>query len=319
MQSRLAFASADAKGKETWPLTLRDAIRIGLDNSEIVRVIFQGKAAVPIGNCFGPCTAIPPIPIDLPKGIQIDRSSLVIGRLNADVSIPRFKSAVMADIRSINRQYWSLAEAYAALWTAAQTVHLGQEVVSIEQANLTLPHGGIADVVEAAQRLEAFQKVLASRKTEVQTSERQFRQLLGLPQSDGRQIIPFDHPTKEHVVFNRTECLEAMMQEQPDIVQKKAVTDLAKQKLTEARTAIATPSTNPLVRHDNNVNLASAQPSPRSNHPLANARAAICRDSLTGIPGPGGPANHPVTGPSPPRGRDRIPSLRKDQTPAKSG
>lgn len=168
----LALAGAGEKDKETWPLTLRDAIRIGLDNSEIVRVIFQGKAAIPIGNCFGPpCAAIPPIPIDLPKGIQIDRSSLVIGRLNADVSIPRFESAVMADIRSINRQYWSLAEAYAALWTAAQTVHLGQEVVSIEQANLTLPHGGIADVAEAAQRLEAFQKVLASRKTEVQTSE----------------------------------------------------------------------------------------------------------------------------------------------------
>ncbi len=272
----LALAGADDKDKETWPITLLAAIRIGLDNCEIVRVIWQGKQATPVGNCFGPPTsAIPPpspIPIDLPKGMRSDRSSLIIGRLNANVSIPRFKSAVMASICSINRQYWSLTEAHAALWAAEQTVNLARETVKFEEA--TEHHGGAADVAEARQRLEAFQKVLAGRKTEVDKSERQFRELLGLPQSDDRQIIPVDHPIKEHVIFDRAECLEVMMQKQPDIIQQKALRHLADQKLTEARNAITAASTNPLAHRDNDVNLASTQPSPRSNHPLANTRAA---------------------------------------------
>jgi outer membrane protein TolC len=274
----LAFASADAQEKETWRLTLREAIQIGLDNSEIVRVIAQGKQATPVGNCFGPPTAAipPPSPssIDLPKGMHSDRSSLLIGRLNADVSIPRFKSAVMASIRSINRQYLSLAEARAALWAAEQTVNLGQEVVRFEETDMMNYHGGIQSVAEATQRLEAFQKVLARRKTEVDKSERQLRQLLGLPQFDNRQIIPVDHPIKEHVIFDRAECLEVMMQKQPDIIQQKALRHLADQKLTEARNAITAASTNPLAHHDNDVNLASTQPSPRSNHPLTNTRTA---------------------------------------------
>jgi outer membrane protein TolC len=278
----LALVGAVDKDKETWPITLRAAIRIGLDNGEIVRVIWQGKQATPVSNCFGPPTAaIPPpslIPIDLPKGMHSDRSSLIIGRLNADVSIPRFKSAVMASIRSINRQYWSLAEAHAALWSAEQTVNLAQEAVKFEEAEmLSAPGRGnpaIAELADIAPRLDKFQKALANRKAEVADAERQLRKLLGLPQSDNRQIIPVDHPIKEHVIFDRAECLEVMMQKQPDIIQQKALRHLADQKLSEARNAITSASTNPLARHDNDVNLASAQPSPRSNHPLANTRTA---------------------------------------------
>ena len=87
----LAFASAGAKEKETWPLTSLTAIQIGLDNSEIVRVIAPGKQAVSVPNCFPP----PPISIDRPKGIQIDRSSVIIGRLvlgrgSSGIFEPRF-------------------------------------------------------------------------------------------------------------------------------------------------------------------------------------------------------------------------------------
>ena len=272
----LAGAGDKEKDKETWRLPLQSAIIIGLDNSEIVRVIAQGIQTVPIGNCFGePSAAIPPpIPIDLPKGVQIDRSSLIIGRLNADVSIPRFKSAVMAEICSIDRQYWRLAEAHTARWAAEQTVHIAQEVVGIEQANLTCTRGGIADLAEAAGRLEKFRKSFADRKADADKAERQLRQLLSLPQSDSREMIPVDHPIKLHVVFDRAECLEIMTQKQPDVIQQKEITDLATKKLAETRKAFADGSLKPEIRHDNDVNLASTQPPSRSNHPLANTRAA---------------------------------------------
>ena len=40
----------DPEAEEIWPLTLQEAIRIGLDNSEVVRVIPFGAQGIPIGG-----------------------------------------------------------------------------------------------------------------------------------------------------------------------------------------------------------------------------------------------------------------------------
>ena len=40
----------DPEAQEIWPMTLQEAIRIGLDNSEVVRVIAFGAQGIPIGG-----------------------------------------------------------------------------------------------------------------------------------------------------------------------------------------------------------------------------------------------------------------------------
>ena len=40
----------DPEAQEIWPMTLQQAIRIGLDNSEVVRVIAFGAQGIPIGG-----------------------------------------------------------------------------------------------------------------------------------------------------------------------------------------------------------------------------------------------------------------------------
>ena len=40
----------DPEAAEMWPMTLQEAIRIGLDNSEVVRVIAFGAQGIPIGG-----------------------------------------------------------------------------------------------------------------------------------------------------------------------------------------------------------------------------------------------------------------------------
>ena len=40
----------DPEAQEIWPMTLQEAIRIGLDNSEVVRVISLGAQGIPIGG-----------------------------------------------------------------------------------------------------------------------------------------------------------------------------------------------------------------------------------------------------------------------------
>ena len=94
------------EAKEDWPMTLQAAIRIGLDNSEIVRVIAFGAQGIPIGS-FEP---LPPNPGAVTKPAKSNAAPIVIARLNADANPWRFKAEVMAELRSIEQQYWNLAQ-----------------------------------------------------------------------------------------------------------------------------------------------------------------------------------------------------------------
>ena len=63
----------DPEAEEIWQLTLQDAIRIGLDNSEVVRVISFGAQGIPIGG-------FEPTPLNTGAGAGI-ASSLGAGTL----------------------------------------------------------------------------------------------------------------------------------------------------------------------------------------------------------------------------------------------
>jgi outer membrane protein TolC len=230
--------ATEPEPQEVWPLTLHDAIRISLDNSESIRVIPFGKQIIPIAG-FLPVEAAgaPPttMAVDLPNGIKPDNSSIVIARLNADASSFRFKSEVMALVRDVERLYWGLARAHAGLWAADRAVSLAQEILNREQAELVVGRGTGADVEEAAQRLEQLNLDLATRTSDVITTERQLRNIVGLPPADNRRIIPVTPPTQARLEPDWEACLDTMMHQQPDIVQQKALTRLAELQLLIAR------------------------------------------------------------------------------------
>ena len=108
--------------EEIWPMTLRQAVRIALDNSEIVRVIAFGQQSIPVGNCFGPPTEPesrrPLQPADRLDGVKYDvsrSSSNAIERRCQQLPVQERGDGA---VRSVEQQYWSLAQAHAALWAA---------------------------------------------------------------------------------------------------------------------------------------------------------------------------------------------------------
>ena len=101
--------------KESWPMTLREAIYLALDNSEIVRVIARCPKP-PTANCFAPFE-----PTENYVG------PIVISRLNAGVDAWRFKAEVLALVRSVEQQYWSLAQQHVQLWSSEKAVELARE------------------------------------------------------------------------------------------------------------------------------------------------------------------------------------------------
>ena len=133
-------------------------------------------------------------------------------------------------VRAVEQQYWTLAQRSTRSGRSSGRPAQPEHVLEIEQADC---HNNTIAIDEAVDRLKQFQKTLADRKADAEKAERQFRKLLGLPESDNRQIIPVDEPIKEHVVFDREKCHEQMMQMRPEIIQQ-AIIRLAEGKLNRA-------------------------------------------------------------------------------------
>jgi len=176
---------------ETWSLTLREAIHIGLDNADDIRVI-----------SFGTPSRIAPI--------------------ETDVDPQHFKADVMAKVRSIEQQYWNLAQAHAQLEATTKSVEFAEEIQKREAAELQVGRGTIADVAEAAQRLEMFNLDLVTRTSDVITTERLLRKALGLPSADDRRIVPVTAPLEAPLEPDWEISKAAMLENHPEIVLAKA-------------------------------------------------------------------------------------------------
>jgi outer membrane protein TolC len=182
-----------------------------------------GSAALP-GQAAGP-----------PVGLEANRAPIVISRLNADAAVWRFKAEIMAEVRSIEQQYWSLAQVHVQLWSADRAVSLAEEILKREEAELAVGRGTVADVAEARQRLEQFNLDLVTRTSDVITTERQLRNLLGLPPADNRRIVPVTPPTEARLEPDWESSLAQMLSFQPDIVQQQILVRVAELQLLIAR------------------------------------------------------------------------------------
>jgi outer membrane protein TolC len=170
-----------------------------------------------------------------PVGLEANRATIVVNRLNADAAVWRFKAEVMAHVRSVEQQYWSLSQAHVQLWASDRAVSLAQEILNRENAELVVGRGTIADVAEAAQRLEQFNLDLVTRTSDVITTERQLRNILGLPPADNRRIIPVTPPTDARLSPDWDSSLAQMLNFQPDIVQQQILVRVAELQLLLAR------------------------------------------------------------------------------------
>ncbi len=178
--------------QERWSLTLHEALNIGLDNSEIVRVIARTEKT----NKIAP--------------------------LQGGTDPERFKSELMAHLRSVEQCYWNLSQAHVQLWAADRAVELGKAILTRERAEMNAGRSNAANISEAEQRLEQFNLDLVTKTSDVITTERQLRNILGLPPADNRQIIPVTTPIEARLEPDWNTSLAVMLEKQPDIVRQRS-------------------------------------------------------------------------------------------------
>src|SRR5439155_24637855 len=111
---------------------------------------------------------------------------------------------------------------HVRLWSGTKAVEFAAEILKRARADLDGSRGTTAEVAEAEQRLEQFRLDLVSKTSDVDTTERQLRVLLGLPPNDGRRIVPATTPIEAKISPDWEACVATMVEKHPQIVWAKA-------------------------------------------------------------------------------------------------
>ena len=183
---------------KSWPLTLRQAISIGLDNDEITR--------------------------------RVSADSSMIAPVNAkdEPAYYCFLKEVMAEVRSIEALYWELERYHAGALTYAKAAETAEEILKAEQSTLEVSRGTVADLDKLQARVHTFQSFRSDHTIKQIAVEQRFRNFLGLPASDGRRIIPVTPPRTDFVKPDLSRCMIQMMGHQPDILALASQVELAR-------------------------------------------------------------------------------------------
>jgi hypothetical protein len=177
-------------------LSLNEAIRLALENSEVVRVVAEEADDRP--------------------------DSLVVARIVHDINDFRFRDSLAEMVRSVEQQYRALAQVQAQLWACKSALEMGEEAVRQARDEISVGPGSRPEVAEAEERLERFRLDYVRRTADLITAERQLRELIGLPPADDRRIVATTAPKAVKVELDWKACLATMTEKNPDLCMYRA-------------------------------------------------------------------------------------------------
>lgn len=172
------IALPDDGAKESgvaWPLSLQEAIRLGLANADFVRVVSAEKGA----------------PLGIAAAASIDNRE--------------FEARVTNLVRALEESYWTLNQQLAMVREAEKSADLAQEVVSrekgkiapIEDRPFALMLREDARFVRRAQgELSGFNHDARAGRSAASETEERLRKFFGMPPNDERRIVPVTAPTE---------------------------------------------------------------------------------------------------------------------------
>lgn len=186
-----------------WSLTLPKAIRLGLENSDVVRLKV-------------------PEPGDDPNRVTL------INNNKAYVDSYRFRSELMAHVRSVEQQYWALSLAQVQSEASKTAVDLGEQILKREEAKALGGASKNENVREAVEQLDRFRLDFVDKTSNLITTERQLRRLLGLAPSGGRRIVTATKPSEIEIKPVWEDCMKVLHEVQPDVQRALANVKIAK-------------------------------------------------------------------------------------------
>ena len=160
-----------------WELTLREAINIALNNSELFTLV-----------SFGPTTDGP----------------ITIGRKDTDVGLIDAEDEAVKLVSNVEQAYWDLWLAHRNVETVRSARDDALETWRLIRAQEeALGPGG---EVSARRQYFLFRGQVEEALAELYAGEKRLRRLLGLAETDGRLIRPVDEPSLREPDFDWREA-----------------------------------------------------------------------------------------------------------------
>ncbi len=170
-------------------------------------------------------------------GIRANRAPIVIARIETERSFFQYKNSVQEMVRGVIDAYWALVFARTDRWAREQQVE--QATFAWERAQGRFDQGMASRGVAAQARVSLgnFRTSLVAAENNVLQREAALRNILGLPPSDGKRLVPVTPPNTNKIDFDWPGLLALAEQNRPDLIELKLVIQADEQQVLLARNA----------------------------------------------------------------------------------
>jgi outer membrane protein TolC len=167
-------------------------------------------------------------------GFRVNMAPIVIARLNTEMSFFQYKDSVQEMVRGVIEAYWNLVQARTDVWARKIQVELSEFTYKREQARLDAGLADAKDVAQARVTYTQFKANLVAADATALSREGALRNILGLPPTDDRFIVPMSAPTDQRLRPDWDNLVHLAEQRRPDIIELKIIIEAEQQRLLQA-------------------------------------------------------------------------------------
>jgi outer membrane protein TolC len=168
-------------------------------------------------------------------GRPANLAPILIARIETERSFYQLKSSLQQMVGGVIEAYWALVFARTDLWARRQQVQQNQWAFEQAEARFRRGLGDAGDVAQARSTLADFRARLVTARASLLQREAALRNILGIPPSDGREIVPVSPPQLEWIETDWQTVLRTAEQYRPDLIELKLILEQDQQNLLLAR------------------------------------------------------------------------------------
>jgi len=168
-------------------------------------------------------------------GRGVNLAPIVIARIETERSFYQLRESVQLLVRGVVEGYWSLVFARTDAWARQQQVEQAQWAYDLAEARFRKGLGDAGDRAQARSTLANFRAQLVTAQANLLDREAALRNILGIPPSDGREIVPVTAPQLTWLEIDWPSILQMAGQFRNDLIERKLILESDEQELLIAR------------------------------------------------------------------------------------
>jgi len=167
-------------------------------------------------------------------GQAVNLAPIVIARIGTERSFYQLKDSVQEQVRGVVEGYWGLVVARVDVWVRRRQVEQAEEALRVGEARFRGNINDIAQVAQARSALANFRATLVTAEANLIQREAALRNLLGLPPSDGSELVPVTDPRRDRYLADWNALCDLAAEYRPDLIDLRLALQSDQQSLIQA-------------------------------------------------------------------------------------